>query len=391
MSEKRFDFSKLKALGSMDIKDVIKLLKNKNGNISYERPSNKKIKEKAKLVLSIDFGSHCIKLVEGKFQKGKLFINKTFQAPTPEGCISDGKIINKNLVIDTIGFLIKENNIKAKDVIFTTNSSSIINRDIVIPKVRLEEMETVIRYEIQQYLPINLDEYIIQFIILDEVLDGKEEKLKVNVSSFPKKVASEYYNVINSLELNAYALDIEYNVIGKLANYSDVIKKEDNIKEAIAFIDMGATSINVSILKNGKLDFTRMIRAGGDDIDYALSQSLNVSLKSAEAMKIRDVDILKSEGLEEREFIIKSSVNDILDELDRILRFYNNKSEIKLGKIYIYGGISNLKGLNIYMEEKFNIPVIKFEEVKNLDYRSVENIDDNIHQYLNAIGAIIRL
>ena len=252
-------------------------------------------------------------------------------------------------------------------------------------------METVIRYEIQQYLPINLDEYIIQFIILDEVSDGKDEKLKVNVSSFPKKVAAEYYNVINSLELNAYALDVEYNVIGKLANYSDIIKKEDNIKEAIAFIDMGATSINVSILKNGKLDFTRMIRAGGDDIDYALSQSLNISLKSAEAMKIRDVDILKSEGLEEREFIIKSSVNDILDELDRILRFYNNKSEIKLGKIYIYGGISNLKGLNIYMEEKFNIPVIKFEEVKSLDYRSVENIDDNIHQYLNAIGAIIRL
>lgn len=154
---------------------------------------------------------------------------------------------------------------------------------------------------------------------------------------------------------------------------------------------MGATSINVSIFKDGKLDFTRMIRAGGDDIDYALSQSLNISLKSAEAMKIRDVNILKSEGLEKREFIIKSSVNDILDELDRILRFYNNKSEIKLGKIYIYGGISNLKGLNIYMEEKFNIPVIKFEEVKSLDYRSVENIDDNIHQYLNAIGAIIRL
>ena len=233
MSKERFDFSKLKVLGSMDIKDVIKLLKNKKGNLSYERPSNKKIKEKARLVLSIDFGSHCIKLVEGKFQKDKLIINKIFQVPNPDGCISDGKIINKDLVIDTIDFLIKENNIKAKDIIFTTNSSSIINRDIVIPKVRLEEMETVIRYEIQQYLPINLDEYIVQFIILDEVLDGKDEKLKVNVSSFPKKVAEEYYNVINSLELNAYALDVEYNVIGKLANYSDVIKKEDNINKLV--------------------------------------------------------------------------------------------------------------------------------------------------------------
>lgn len=391
MSKEKFDFSKLKELGSMDIKDIIKILKKNKSSLNYEKPIKKKAKEKAKLVLSIDFGSHCIKLVEGKYQKNKLIINKTFQVPTPEGAVSDGKIINKDLVIETLDFLIRENNIKAKNIIFTTNSSSIINRDILIPKVRLEEMETVIRYEIQQYLPINLDEYIIQFIILDEVLDGKQEKLKVNVTSFPQKVAVEYYNVINSLDLNAYALDVEYNVISKLANYSGLIANKEDKEETVAFIDMGATYINVSILKNGKLDFTRMIKVGGDDIDYALSQNLNISLKSAESIKVRDTDLLKLEDLDESDLIIKSSVNEILDELDRILRFYNNKSEIKVSKIYIYGGMASLKGLNTYMKDKFSIPVIKIEEVRNIEYGPYENIDDNIYQYINAIGAIIRL
>ena len=35
--------------------------------------------------------------------------------------------------------------------------------------VQEEEMETVIRYEIQQYLPINLDDYIVQYVVLDEI------------------------------------------------------------------------------------------------------------------------------------------------------------------------------------------------------------------------------
>ena len=391
MSKKKFDFSKLKNLGSMDVKDIVKLFKKNKDSVSFEKPIKKKVKEKARLVLSIEFGSHCIKLVEGKFQKGKLYINKAFQAPTPEGTISDGKILNKELVVDTLRFLINQNNIKAKDVIFTTNSSSIINRDIVIPKVKLDEMETVIRYEIQQYLPINLEEYILQFIVLDEINDGKDEKLKVSVTSFPQRVAAEYYNVINDLDLNPYVLDVEYNSINKLVDYCGFLEEQEDRQGSIAFIDMGAAYISVTIFKNKKLDFTRMIKVGGDDIDYALSQRLNVSIKSAETIKIRDVELLDSENVNENAPIIKDIINQILDELDRILRFYNNKSDIKVSNIFIYGGIAKIKGINKYMEERFNIPVEKIEYFKNIEYTSQENIDDNISQYLNAIGAIIRL
>ena len=391
MSKKKFDFSKLKNLGSMDVKDIVKLFKKNKDSISFERPVKKKVKEKARLVLSIEFGTHTIKLVEGKFQKGKLYINKAFQAPTPEGTISDGKILNRELVVDTLRFLINQNNIKAKDVIFTTNSSSIINRDIIIPKVKLDEMETVIRYEIQQYLPINLDEYILQFIVLDEINNEKDSKLKVSVTSFPQRIAVEYYNVINDLELNPHALDVEYNSINKLVDYCGFLDQKDNESKSVAFIDMGASYMNATIFKNKKLDFTRMIKVGGDDIDYALSQSLNVSLKSAETIKIRDVELIESENVNSNAPLIKEIIDQILDELDRILRFYNNKSEIKVGSIYIYGGTANIKGLNKYMEERFNIPVNKIEYLKDVEYTSQENIDDNITQYSNSIGAIIRL
>ena len=391
MSNKKFDFSKLKKLGSMDIKDIVNLFKKDKNSIGSEKLVSKKVKQKNKLVLSIELGTNTIKLVEGKFQKGKLHIYKAFQAPTPEGAVSDGKILNKQLVIDTLRFLINQNNIKAKDVIFTTNSSSIVNRDIIIPKVKLDEMGTVIRYEMQQYLPINLDEYILQFIILDEITDDKNEKLKVSVTTFPQKVAIEYYNIINELELNPYALDVEYNSINKLASYCGFLdeKKEEN--EAVAFIDMGASYINVTIFKNGKLDFTRMIKIGGDDIDYALSKKLNVSIKSAETIKIRDVELLECENINSNAPLIKELINQILDEIDRILRFYNNKSNIKISNIYIYGGIANVKELNKYIEDRFEITVNKIKYLKNVEYVSQENIDDNISQYLNSIGAIIRL
>lgn len=382
----------------MDVKDIGKLFKKDKSeeiNSSYEVNKVEKkgrLKEKSRPVLSIDLGTNFIKVAEGKYQKDKLNLNKVVQIPTPEGCIADGKIINAQAIIDVLSFLIKENSIRAKDVIFTTNSSSIINRDILIPVVQEEEMETVIRYEIQQYLPINLDDYIIQFIVLDEIVDDTGAKLKINVTSFPERMANTYYNVVNALELNPYALDVTYNSINKLANYSKYTSNNGQIiGGTVAFVDMGATSINVAIFKNGKLDFTRMIKSGGDNIDYALSQSLNMSIKSTESLKIKDGDLLRNSEEDILNLTIRKSVDDILEELERILQFYSNKSNTTIDKIYIYGGTSNLKNIELYIKNKLNISVDNIEDIPNIDFTSKDLINENLGQYLNAISAIIRL
>lgn len=391
------NLSKLKEISSMDVKDIGKLFKKEKSedlNSSYEvnKAENKKwSKEKSKSVLSIDLGSNSIKLVEGKFNKNKLSLNKLIQIPTPEDSISDGRILNLQAIIDILDFTIRENNIKAKDVIFTTNSSSIINRDITIPIVEDDEMETVIRYEIQQYLPINLDDYIIQFVVLDEIVDDVGAKLKVNVTSFPEKMAFSYYSVINSLDLNPYALDVTYNSVNKIANYSQYTSKDGQvIGGTVAFVDMGATSINVAIFKNGKLDFTRMIKSGGDNIDYALSQSLNMSIKSTESIKIKEADLLSNKEDAKNE-TIRKAVDDILEELERILQFYMNKSNANIDRVYIYGGLSNLNNINLYIKNKLSMDVARIDRISNIDITSTDLLNENIGQYLNAIGAIIRL
>ena len=393
--------SKLKDLGSMDIKDIGKLFKknkdtnNENTTVSYGgNSSSKKPKklEKARLVLSIDMGSNSIKAVEGKLQKGVINVTKLAEVLLPEGAIADGKILNFELVVNALERLIKENSIKARDVIITTNSSSIINRDILIPSVQEEEMDTVVRYEIQQYLPINLDDYIVQFVVLDEIVDDEGVKLKVNVTAFPERVALSYYNLINALDLDPYALDVSYNAINKLANLGEYTQKDGGlIGGPVAFVDMGAASINVSIFKNNKLDFTRMIKMGGDNILYALSERLNMSIKSTEFIKFKDIDLLSEDEENTKNKVVQGVVNELLEELERIIQFYNNRASSKIDKIYIYGGISNLRNINLFLEEKLNTRIQRIEDIKNVNLGNNVLMNRDLSLYLNAIGAIIRL
>lgn len=386
--KKKFALSGLKKLGEVDVKDIGSLFKKKDSSNINEIQKKKVRKEKPRNVVSIDFGSSYIKVVEGKFQNDTVYITKVAKINTPEGCIKDGKILNSQVVVNTLGFLIKQENIKAKDVVFTTNSSMIINRDILIPVVKEEEMETVIRYEIQQYLPINLDDYIIQFITLDEVKTVDSVKLKVNVTAFPEKMAYEYYNVINLLDLNPYSLDVNYNSISKLAN--NTLDNSQGINGTVAFVDMGATSINVAIFKNGKLDFNRIIKSGGNNIDHDLSESLNMSIKSTESVKIEQGNLLSEDSEDVANLTIKSSVNELLEDLERILQFYNNKFTTAIDVIHIYGGLSNLKGLEDYIQERLSRKVERPQMIDNVEI--AKNLaEEKFSQYLNAVGAIIRL
>lgn len=383
--KKRFDFSKLKEIGQMDIKDLTKGFKNKK--IDVKIPVKRK---KSRNIISFDIGSSTIKIVVGKYSREKLVINKCIDIVTPDGVINDGRIVNQDTLKDIMKFSLNENKIKSQDVIVTTNSSLVINREIVIPKVEADEIDTVIRYEIQQYLPINLDDYILQFIILGELEDESGQKLKVNVIAYPDKIARGYYDLINSIGLTPYVLDVTYNSINKIANYSELSKVGD--KGTVAFVDMGGNSVNVTVLKDGKLDFTRMIKNGGANIDFALSQKLNMSVKSTESIKIEKGNLLDIKDDDVINNTLKICIDEIVMDLERIIKFYSNKSVgNKIDKIFIYGGISSIKWLDKYLEEKFNIEIEKIDKLKNVEFTSKELKELSMEQYLNAIGAIIRL
>jgi len=392
--DKKKDRSKVKSAGKLDIKDLKNLFKKADTTGTNE---NKKIKKekvkKARNVVAMDIGTNFIKIAEGKYSKGNLRINSLMQIPTPKGAIVDGKILDKDVLNEIIKYAFSGYGIRAKDGVFTTNSSTIINREIEIPKVSQEEMDTVIRYEIQQYLPINLDDYVIEYIVLDEFEGEAGTKLRLNVITYPERTAYGYFELLDSLDLNPYALDVTYNSLRKIASHSGLITKEgEELGGTVAFVDMGATSVNVNIFRNNKVDFTRIIKFGGNSINCALSEKLNISIKATESTKREKASLIEVSETDDINMIVKDSIDDFLDELQRVIQFYVNKSSgVQIDKVIIYGGTSNIRGLDSYMKERLKLNVEKIYSLDKVEFNTRKIIDEPIGEYLNVIGSIIRL
>ncbi|MCU7212583.1 type IV pilus assembly protein PilM [Turicibacter sanguinis] len=380
MSEKKkFDF---KELAQMDIKDLFK-------KKAPTKVKEKKSKPMLKPVVSFDFGSESIKVVEGRYIREQLQVTNCFSVETPLGAIEDGRIVNVSLLVTALSKALSDHGVKAKDAIGCLNSTQIINRELLIPVVASDEMETVVRYEIQQFLPINLSDYLIQYVILGEVEVMGEKRLKLNVITFPEKMARSYYDLLKELGFKPYALDVSYNAISKLATYSDLLEQVTTAEGTVAFVDMGAQSIDLNIFTDENIQFTRLIKSGGAIIDEKLNQLPDMSIKSAVSLKQEaDLREIGSSNLVQRAIIL--SIDEMLYELERVLQFYRNKAVGNtIDHVYLLGGLSHLKGLETYMENRLNTPVSKLKDISLTDVNQALT-PDVLGDYANALGAMIR-
>ena len=385
--KKKFDLSKIKELMNLDINDIKAKLAKGNKNKKYLKKPEKKRK-----VVAFDIGQTTIKIVEGIYYKENLSIDKFVEIPTPKGAISDGMIVKQEVIISTLKKTLLENNISAKEGICTNNSTSIINRELLIHKVEDDEIETVVRYEIQQYLPINLDDYVLQMNILGEEEFEGNQKLNVRAIAYPEKMARGYYELLQALNLKPYALDVNYNALNKLINYIDVINEyEYNPKESIVFIDMGATSLDVNIYNEGILQFTRIIKSGGTYINEILTEMLNIEKDEVEEYKAKNIS-LKEENLSTQNKLVIGEINEWIDKIEKIIQFYKNKNMgIDIDRIFIYGGTAKISGLCEYMTSKLSIKTTRIQSIPKIILNSNNITNQNIDNFINVIGSIIRL
>ncbi|MVX62573.1 type IV pilus assembly protein PilM [Clostridium chromiireducens] len=379
--KKGFDFKELMNMDLENVKTKFSKKLSKMNKISTP--------EKKRKVVAFDMGSSTIKIVVGTYYKNDLSIDKYITIKTPKDAIIDGEIKKSDELAMKLGEVLKKNGIKTKDATCTTNSTLIINREILIPKVEEEEMDTVVRYEIQQYLPINLEDYILQVTILGEEIVDETTKLNVRVIAYPEKIARGYYNLLLKLDLKPYALDVNYNAVNKFMNFTGINSEfEYKSKDSVAFIDMGASFIDVNIYKDGQLDFTRIIKDGGNDIDEILLRRSGVKASEIEDFKIRNIN-LKGE-LDPLNIQVKDIVDDWIEKIEKIIQFYKNRNiENQIDKIIIFGGSSKLNGMESYMAEKLGIKT-KINGITKIAFKSNDDgkpIDD----FINVIGSVIRI
>ncbi len=354
---------------------------------------SKPAKPKSIRLVSLDIGSSDIKIVEGQVKGGKLKIYNMRKIKSPEDIIQDGELFNEESILLKLKEEMKTSRVRTKNIALVSSSSTIISREIIVPYVENnEELKTLVNYEIEQFLAINLNNYVIQFMRLEEVIVDEVRKEKIFTIIYPKNLIESYRNLAEKLLLNPYALDISNNSIRKLSSIADIYNVDlINKEESILYLDLGYKSVDLSIVNNNNLEFIRVMPIGGIEIDRFIADLNGISMEEAEEIKKAQVEVGKHRKENQLNDGVVEVIEGWLEDLNRIIQFYTNKSNgKKINHIYLYGGTSKLRGIDEYIALKTGIETTKIITANNIEFSKNVNTT-TIEEYVNALGALVRL
>jgi len=164
----------------------------------------------------------------------------------------------------------------------------------------------------------------------------------------------------------------------------------DYREHTLAVVDLGYEGININIIKDGILEFSRLLPIGGKDINITISKVFEIPIEKSEELKKNP----KRDFLEEARFdnLIDSCIQDWGEEIQRIFKYHASRElGNRVDQIYLMGGHTNLKKITEGMEGYFNIPTHVLSELSNIKVNLSKGSEEmDLKYYLNAIGAIIR-
>lgn len=357
-----------------------------------------------KSYISLDVGNKNIKMIWGRVRKDRILIFEYEIKRTPANTIKDGKIINPDAVVGIVREFIKENGVRADKCIINITGTGVITREIQLPKSTSEEIGKMLEYEAQQYFPVDLKDYVLDYKVLEEVKNPEGVFDRIILAAVPVKQADEYMKVAQGLNMDMEAIDLPANSVTKFMACSAFQNKDRSenagLKE-FAVLDMGSDTTGVYIFCDGKLRFNRIILNGSSEFDRLISKELNTDLSQAEERKILKTKILREDNEmgEESETvrlcnIIRPAVNNIILDINKFFDFYNSRNTVnKVQTMFICGGASKLAGLCAYIGGYFNIPVQYLNCSDNIVYRGkrkTEQFGGDLLYLVNAIGAVVR-
>lgn len=148
----------------------------------------------AKKVLSIQIGDEYTKVCELSYHKNsKKKRNKIYRSisfSTPPGSVEDGFIKQPKVFGGELAIRIRDAKFKSNQVIFTICSSSIKNREVILPEVKRKQIVEDIQTAGYDYFSLDPKDYIFSYHIMERIsLSRREKTLQKKQIKYEKKLA----------------------------------------------------------------------------------------------------------------------------------------------------------------------------------------------------------
>lgn len=302
-------------------------------------------------IFGLDIGATSIKALSLKKSGSSFAIESLGIGVAPaKGILSESPEDLKNFA-ESVKKVITSANIKQKEVNLALPESQVFTKIIEMPSLSEKELAAALKYEMEQYVPLPLDQVRTDWQVLS-ANSSSSKTTRILLVAAPNTLIQKYESVMDQIGL--IPVTIETEMLSVHRSLFPLV----NTPNPNMIVHMGATTTNIAVVQNGEIVMVFTVDKGGIAITRAVSLDLGIDLTQADAYK-------KAYGLNKEAFegkigkslfpILESILGDIRKTL---LLFKDKNHDEQVTQIILSGGSAQLPGIDIYFTNQLNIQVV---------------------------------
>jgi len=338
----------------------------------------------AQRVLSITLGSEIVKICEASSAGSKkVQVYNAIDLVIPQGLCEDGVIQNAESLASVILQGMSGEGFTAKKIVFSIASKRIASKEAIIPYCKENRIMDIVRVNAPEYFPIsNLEEYVVNYSILDVVQNENVKNYRLSVVATPRDILADYYELARLMGMSVVGLDYAGNAILQL------LKLQTEGDEVVAILQMSTENTVVSIMSGKTLIMQRSVPYGRGVLLEAICTSRSVPSNVADLMLIEeDISYVASTNEE-----VADAVRSLFSSINRIIEFYSSRNpERPLDHIYMIGDVISVNGLvELFNREWTEHSVELIGHLHGVEIKNTNNVSYEIaSNYLANLGALL--
>ena len=333
-------------------------------------------REAKDIEIGIDIGSHSIKAVAISSAGAKLKLLSFSIRPAGENIVKAIKDAHAEL------------GLTKNKIITSISGPAVIVRYVEMPSMTDEELASATKFEAEKIIPYNISE-----VELDssKVEDLSGNKMRVVIVAAKKDLIDSQLKMIHEAGLEPLLVDVDSFAVMKAFMNAGI-----NNDAVCGLLNIGAKRTNLNIIKGEISYLSRDISIGGDDITRAISDNLSISVGESDKIKEEKLSKFLQLTAEEKKGIeapLEEVLSRLTDEVRLSFDFYENHYASNVDKVYISGGTSKPKVVEVFLKESLGREALRWDPLANIEIAEKLDslmLDESRPQLAIAVGLALR-
>lgn len=298
----------------------------------------------------LDIGTTGVRVVQlAPTGQGRFALRHYGYAPVDLKTSLGDSVEARNQLSKIIMTVVGQSGIKAKNVVVGLSASKTFVTIVDMPQVSEAETKNTLKYQLDQYIPMSVDEAKVDWVSLGQSLHDPSQQ-EVLLASTAITYAEDRLELVEGLGFDVIAA--EPDSLAMIRSVSMV-----GYKDAQVIVDIGEQSINVAVVYGDAPRLVRTIPNGLETLVHAAVQNLGVQQDQARQFILKfgmAPDKLEGKVVQ----AISTTLDGFISELSKSIKFFQTRyPSLKVGSIVLAGYASTIPQIDQYIADKTGVSV----------------------------------